>query len=164
MVCFNSPFDDGAVDFLETLDVPCYKIASFECIDLLLIRKAAFTGKPSSISTGMASIAEIDEAVQTTQDVGAPEIVLVKCTSTYSATPENTNLQTTPHMRDLLRCPVGLSDHIMGIGVAGAAVALGASVIEKHFTLCRADSGVDAACSLEPDEMKALAVETERAR
>lgn len=164
IVCFSSPFDESAVDFLETLEVPCYKIASFECIDLPLIWTAASTGKPLIISTGMASIAEIHEAVETARSAGSPEIVLLKCTSTYPATPENTNLNTIPHMRDLFGCPVGLSDHTMGIGAAVAAVALGATVIEKHFTLSRADGGVDSSFSLEPHELKALVVETERAR
>ena len=163
VVCFSSPFDESAVDFLETLDVPCYKIASFECIDLPLIRKAASTGKPLIISTGMASIAEIDEAVQTARSAGCGEIVLLKCTSTYPASPENTNLRTISHMRDLFNCQVGLSDHTTGVGVAVAAVALGATVIEKHFTLSRAEGGVDAAFSLEPDELRSLVVETERA-
>lgn len=163
IVCFSSPFDESAVDFLETLDVPCYKIASFECIDLPLIQKAASTGKPLIISTGMASVAEIHEAVETARSAGSPEIILLKCTSTYPATPKNTNLNTIPHMRDLFGCPVGLSDHTMGIGAAVAAVALGATVIEKHFTLSRADGGVDSTFSLEPNELKALVIETERA-
>lgn len=161
--CFSSPFDESAVDFLETLGVPYYKIASFECIDLPLISRAASTGKPIIISTGMASIAEIGEAVQTAREAGSPEIVLLKCTSTYPATPESTNLLTIPHMEDLFGCPVGLSDHTLGIGAAIAAVALGASVIEKHFTLSRADGGVDAAFSMEPDELKMLVEETQRA-
>ena len=164
IVCFSAPFDESAVDFLETLDVPFYKIASFECIDLPLIRRAASTGKPLIISTGMASIAEIDEAVQTARVAGSPEIVLLKCTSTYPATPDNSNLLTIPHMRDLFGCPVGLSDHTPGIGASVAAVVLGAAVIEKHFTLSRADGGVDAAFSMEPQEFRELVVETERAR
>ncbi|HXV28869.1 MAG TPA: pseudaminic acid synthase [Sinorhizobium sp.] len=163
LLCFSSPFDETAVDFLESLDVPAYKIASFENIHLPLIRKVAATGKPMIISTGMASIAELDEAVRAAREAGCRDLVLLKCTSTYPATPENTNVLTIPHMRDLFRCEIGLSDHTMGVGVAVAAVAHGATVVEKHFTLRRADGGVDSTFSLEPDEMKALVVETERA-
>ena len=163
ILCFSSPFDESAVDFLETLDVPAYKIASFECIDLPLIRKAASTRKPLIISTGMASIAEIAEAVDVARSAGCEDLVLLKCTSTYPASPENSNLLTIPHMRDLFQCEVGLSDHTLGIGVATAAVALGAKVIEKHFTLSRADEGVDSAFSLEPHEMAALVSEARRA-
>ena len=160
---FSTPFDETAVDFLETLGVPAYKIASFECTDLPLIRKVAATGKPMIISTGMASLAEIDETVRTARAAGATDIVLLKCTSTYPATPENTNLNTIPVLRQAFGCEVGLSDHTMGCGAAIAAVALGAVVVEKHFTLARADGGVDSTFSLEPAELALLRTETERA-
>jgi pseudaminic acid synthase len=163
MIAFSSPFDESAVDFLETLNVPAYKIASFENTDLPLIRKVASTNKPVIVSTGVATISDIDECVRVLRDSGCKDIVLLKCTSTYPATPENTNLLTIPHLEQLHNCIVGLSDHTMGIGASVAAVALGARVIEKHFTLRRADGGVDSAFSLEPDELKSLVIETERA-
>lgn len=163
MLAFSTPFDESAVDFLETLDAPCYKIASFENIHLPLIRKAAATGKPLIISTGMASIAELDDAVRAAREAGCERLVLLKCTSTYPADPENTNILTIPHLRQLFNCEVGLSDHTMGIGVAVASVALGATVIEKHFTIRRSDGGVDSAFSMEPEEMAALARETKQA-
>jgi len=163
IIPFSTPFDDTAVDFLESLDVPCYKIASFENTDLPLIRRVASTGKPLIISTGMATVAELDETVRVAREAGCRDLILLKCTSTYPATAENTNILTIPHLRELFSCEVGLSDHTMGIGVAVASVALGATVIEKHFTLRRADGGVDSAFSMEPAEMTQLVVETERA-
>nr|WP_179151934.1 pseudaminic acid synthase [Oceanobacillus senegalensis] len=163
IIGFSSPFDETAVDFLETLNVPCYKIASFECTDIPLIRKVAKTKKPMIISTGMCSASEIEETVQTARMEGCKDLILLKCTSTYPASPENTNILTIPHMKDLFQCQIGLSDHTMGNGVAVASVALGATIIEKHFTLSRADGGVDASFSLEPDEMEALVTETKRA-
>lgn len=164
MIGFSTPFDETAVDFLESLDVPCYKIAAFENTDLPLIKKVAATGKPLIISTGMATVAELDETVRTAREAGCREIILLKCTSTYPASPEDSNLRTLPHMRELFDCEVGISDHTLGIGVALAAVALGASVIEKHFTLARADGGVDAAFSMESTEMKLLVEESRKAR
>jgi pseudaminic acid synthase len=163
MICFSTPFDDTAVDYLEDLNVPAYKIASFENTHLPLIKKVASTGKPMIISTGMASVAEMDEMVQAIRDAGCEQFILLKCTSTYPATPENSNVLTIPHMRKLFNCEIGLSDHTMGIGASVAAVAHGATVIEKHFTLNRADGGVDSAFSLEPEEMKQLVIETDRA-
>lgn len=163
LICFSTPFDESAVDFLETLEVPCYKIASFENTDLPLIRKVAAMGKPMIISTGMATLAELDETVRTAREAGCLEIILLKCTSTYPASPEHSNILTIAHMRQMFGCEVGLSDHSMGTGVAVAAVALGASVIEKHFTLARADGGVDSAFSLEPQELSMLVEESQRA-
>lgn len=163
MIGFSTPFDASSVDFLESLEVPLYKIASFENTDLPLIRKVARTGKPMIISTGMASIAELDETVRTARENGCNDLVLLKCTSTYPATPETTNISTIPHMKQLFQCQIGLSDHTMGVGTSVASVALGATVIEKHFTLNRADGGVDSTFSLEPHEMQSLVVETERA-
>lgn len=163
LICFSTPFDETAVDFLETLDVPAYKIASFEIGFLQLIRKVALTGKPIIISTGMGTISEIDEAVSTARNAGCKDLVLLKCTSTYPANPRSSNVVTIPHMRTLFGCEVGISDHTMGIGAAVAAVAHGATVIEKHFTLARADGGVDSVFSMEPHELSQLVVETERA-
>ncbi len=163
LICFSSPFDETAVDFLCDLDVPAFKIASFENNHLPLIRKAASTGKPLIISTGMASLADLERAVTTAREAGCRDLILLKCTSTYPASPENTNILTIPHLRDLFGVQVGLSDHTMGVGVAVASIALGATVIEKHFTLSRSDGGVDSAFSMEPLELKSLVQETSRA-
>lgn len=159
IIGFSTPFDATAVDFLEELEVPCYKIASFENTDLELIKKVAKTGKPLIISTGMTTVAELADLVQTAKENGCKQLILLKCTSSYPATPEGTNLLTIPHMKQLFDCEVGLSDHTMGIGVSLASVALGATVIERHFTLARADGGVDSAFSLEPAELKQLVEE-----
>jgi pseudaminic acid synthase len=163
MLGFSSPFDNSAVDLLESLGAPCYKIASFELTHHPLIARVATTRKPLIMSTGMATIAEIDDAVNVARSNGCNDLVLLKCTSTYPAAPVDTNLRTIPHLRRLFGCEVGLSDHTMGIGAAIGAVSLGATVVEKHFTLSRADGGVDSAFSLEPQELAALTVETERA-
>lgn len=163
LMIFSTPFDESAVDFLEELGVGAYKIASFENTDWPLLKKVAATGKPVIMSTGLATLADIDEAVRTLREAGCEDLVLLKCTSTYPATPENTHLATIPHMREMFKCHVGLSDHTMGIGAAIAAVALGAPVVEKHFTLRRADGGVDSAFSIEPEELKNLVIESERA-
>ena len=163
IVAFSSPFDVTAIDFLEELQVPLYKIASFENTDHILLKKVASTRKPVIMSTGVSTIADLYESVQVLRDYGCEDLMLLKCTSTYPATPEDTNILTIPHMSQLFNCQVGLSDHTMGIGVSVASVALGATVIEKHFTLNRADGGVDSAFSLEPHELNALVIETERA-
>ena len=162
LICFSSPFDETAVDFLEDLDVPAYKIASFENNHLPLISKAASTGKPLIISTGMATLADLEQAVSTARQAGCNELVLLKCTSNYPASPVNTNILTIPHLKNLFQTEVGLSDHTMGVGVPLAAIALGATVIEKHFTLSRAQGGVDSAFSLEPQEFSSLVVESHR--
>lgn len=156
IIGFSTPFDFTAVDFLEELDCPIYKIASFENIDLTLIKRVAQTGKPMIVSTGMASVAEVQELVDAVLENGCEDLTLLKCTSSYPATPEGTNLLTIPHMKELFKCNVGLSDHTLGLGAAVASMALGARVIEKHFTLCRADGGVDSAFSMEPAEMAQL--------
>jgi len=156
LIGFSTPFDETAVDFLEDLNVPAYKIASFENNHLPLIKKVAATGKPLIISIGMATVAELDETVRTVRDAGCNEIILMKCTSSYPASPEDINLMTIPHLRKLFNTEVGLSDHTSGVGVSIAGVVLGATVIEKHLTFSRKDGGVDSAFSMEPDEMKLL--------
>ena len=164
LVALSSPFDATAVDFLESLDVAIYKIASAELVDLDLIRRVAKTKKPLIMSTGMASVAEIHEAVNMARSNGCPDLILLKCTATYPATPEESNLNSIPVMRDVFDVQIGLSDHTLGIGAAVAAVAMGATVIEKHVTLARADGGVDSAFSLEPHELKMLVSETKIAQ
>ena len=163
LLAFSTPFDDSAVDFLEGLNAPCYKIASFENTDLRLIRRVARTGKPVIVSTGMATAQEIAEAVAAIRSENNDDIILLRCVSAYPASPDEANLLTIPDMRARFGCQVGLSDHTMGVGVAAASVGLGGTVIEKHFTLRRADGGVDSAFSLEPEELKALVEESERA-
>lgn len=163
ILAFSTPFDPISVDFLEELDVPCYKIASFENTDHILLEKVAKTGKPVIMSTGVASVSEIQESLQVLRSNGCKDIILLKCTSAYPALPVNANIRTIPHMMDLYDCPIGLSDHTMGVGVSIAAVALGACVIEKHFTLRRSDGGVDSKFSLEPHELKMLVDESENA-
>lgn len=163
VICFSTPFDDTAVDFLEDLNTPAHKIASFENNHHPLLKKVAKTGKPVIMSTGASTLANLDESVAVLRENGCKDLVLLKCTSNYPASPENSNVRTIPHLRDLFQCEVGLSDHTMGIGVPCAAVTLGATVIEKHFCLSRAEGGVDSAFSLEPDELKSLVIETERA-
>lgn len=153
---FSTPFDSSSVDFLEQMDIPVFKIASFEIVDLQLIQRIARTGKPIIMSTGMATLAEIDEAVQTIRKEGNNQLVLLKCTSAYPSPPEDMNLRTIPHLAQAFDVPVGLSDHTLGIAVPVAAVALGACVIEKHFTLSRSVLGPDSVFSLEPHEFKSM--------
>lgn len=163
LIVFSTPFDDTSVDFLEELGVAAYKIASFENTDWELLKKVASKGKPVLMSTGIATQNDIDEAVNVLKENGCDQLILLKCTSTYPSTPENTHLLTIPNMSERYRCHIGLSDHTAGIGVAIASVALGARVIEKHFTTNRTEGGVDSAFSIEPDELKALVTESERA-
>jgi N-acetylneuraminate synthase len=164
LICFSTPFDETAVEFLEDLNVPCYKIASFENTDHPLLKRVAQTGKPVIMSTGIADITDIIESVQVLNENGCNQIVLLKCTSTYPATPENTNLVTIPILQQIFPdCVIGLSDHTMGIGASVASVVLGSRVIEKHFTLRRSEGGVDSAFSMEPEEMKSLVQDSERA-
>jgi len=163
VICLSTPFDASSVEFLEGLGCPAYKIASFENTDLPLIRTAAATGKPLIISTGMASAEEIEDAVTTARSAGASDVMLLKCTSSYPADPRESNIRTIPDMATRFGCPVGLSDHTLGTGVATAAVAMGAVLIEKHLTLSRADGGVDSTFSLEPAELRALVDESLRA-
>jgi N-acetylneuraminate synthase len=160
---FSSPFDPSAVEFLEALEPAAYKIASFEIVDLPLIRAVAATGRPVVISTGMATLDDIDNAVRAAREAGCEDLVLLQCTSTYPASASNSNLATIAHLGQTFDCPVGLSDHTLGIGVPIAAVGLGAVLIEKHVTLDRSEGGVDAAFSLEPDELRELVEESERA-
>ena len=163
LLAFSTPFDLTAVDFLETLNPPCYKVASFENIDHAILAAVAKTGKPVIMSTGMATQAELAESVEVLRNNGCNELILLKCTSNYPARPVDANLKTIPHLAELFNCHVGLSDHTPGVGVAVAAVALGATVIEKHFVLSRNGGEVDAEFSLEPHELKLLVEETERA-
>jgi len=160
MLCFSSPFDETAVNFLEELDCPCYKIASTENTDIHLLRKVAATGKPVIISTGMATVSDLGEMVSVVTELGCKDLVLLKCTAAYPADPADANLITIPHMQKLFRCQVGLSDHTMGTGVAIAGIALGATVVEKHFTLARSEGGVDSTFSMEPDEFSLLVKES----
>lgn len=163
ILCFSTPFDEEAVDLLESLDAPAYKIASFECNDIPLIEYVAKTGKPMIISTGMASIGEIEEAVNAAKSAGCEHLTILKCTSSYPAPVENSNLLTIPHMQELFKCQVGLSDHTLGIGVAVTATVLGATVIEKHFKLDKDEKSIDAAFSLTPDEFTLLVKECKNA-
>jgi N-acetylneuraminate synthase len=153
---FSSPFDESAVDFLESMDVPAYKIASFENVDLPLLRRIAQTGKPIIMSTGMATLAEIDEAVRTIQEANGDQLALLKCTSAYPAMPEDMDLRSIPHLAEAFGLPTGLSDHTLGTAVPIAAVSLGACIIEKHFTISRDIPGPDSEFSLEPSELKTL--------
>lgn len=163
IVCFSTPFDETAVDFLETLNNPIYKVASFEINHIPLLKYIAKTRKPVILSTGASTLSEIKEAVKTLKNNGCKDLTLLKCTSTYPASPQDTNLVTMSNMAKLFKCKVGISDHTMGVGVSIVAVALGASVIEKHFCLNRAEGGVDSVFSMEPSEFKLLTEEVGKA-
>ena len=163
ILCFSSVFDESAVEFLESINIVAYKIASPEIIHHPLIREVAMTGKPIIMSTGMATLSEIDDAVNIVRKTGKSELALLKCTSSYPASPENSNIRTIQKLREIFECEVGLSDHTLGIGAAIAAVANGATIIEKHFTLDRRDGGVDSTFSIEPKELKLLVDESRRA-
>ena len=163
IIPFSTPFDSSAVNFLEELGVDCYKIASFENTDIPLIQRIAKTGKPIIISTGMATISELDESIKAAKEAGCENLILLKCTSSYPSSPKFSNLSTIPHMRALFNCEIGLSDHTLGIGVSVASIAFGASVIEKHLTLNRMDGGVDSTFSMEPHEMSQLVRESNQA-
>jgi len=160
LLCFSSPFDETAVDFLETLNCPCYKIGSTENTDYELIKKVAETGKPVIISTGMATIEELGKITEVVKKAGCIELILLKCTAAYPASPADANLLTIQHMKDMLDCQIGLSDHTLGMGVAVASVALGAVMVEKHFTISRKEGGVDSVFSMEPDEFSQMVIET----
>jgi len=163
IIGFSTPFDPTAIEFLETLNVPCYKIASFENTDIPLIKKVAALRKPLIISTGMASEKELDETVKAVKKAGGKDLILLKCTSSYPAQPKDMNLKTIPYMREKYKCQIGLSDHTLNNVSAIGSIFLGATVIEKHFTLSRAEGGVDSAFSLEPQELKSLVEETKMA-
>ena len=156
IIFFSTAFDKTAVDFLEEIEVPMHKIASFELVDLPLIEYMAKTKKPLIMSTGTATISEIEEAVNTAKRAGAKDIILLKCVSSYPANPDEMNLNTIPHMQKLFDCPIGLSDHTLGIGISVAAISLGARVVEKHFTLSRKIETPDSFFSIEPQELKEL--------
>lgn len=156
LALFSSPFDSTAVDFLESIRVPAYKVASFELVDLGLIQRMASTGMPLIMSTGMASAGEIEEALHAARSAGAGQIALLKCTSAYPSPPQDMNLRAIPELARRFGVPVGLSDHTLGVAVPAVAVALGACIIEKHLTLSRADGGPDSAFSLEPHEFKTM--------
>ena len=161
--CFSTPFSTKAVEFLETLGNPIYKVASFEINHIPLLQCVAETGKPVIMSTGGSTVSEIEEAVNTLRKHGCKDLTLLKCTSAYPADPKEINLRTIPHMAALFGCGVGLSDHTLGIGVAVASIAFGVTCIEKHFTMSRADGGVDSSFSMEPQEFASLVTETNRA-
>tara|TARA_B100001989_G_scaffold247406_1_gene219562 strand:- start:3059 stop:4120 length:1062 start_codon:yes stop_codon:yes gene_type:complete len=163
ILCFSSPFSEEAVDFLEELGTPAYKIASFENNHIPLIKKAASTGKPLIISTGLATLGELEQAVSTARGAGCKNLILLKCTSNYPASAKDTNIATINHLRELFDCEVGISDHTFGVGVSVASIAFGATVIEKHFTLSREQGGVDSAFSMEPNEFRQLVLESNRA-